>query len=336
MNIERILLICFCFLLGNGGYANEEIQSPETLVSRARMLEEPWTGDTPPSLMEADLEVPRPRGAPSHGSYTLHWMSPLQWREEIRFADYDRVRVRDAKGYWQTSKSNYQPEIIFQLDTLLRPKELLKIEPKQGLGKVRSRGKDQQREMCTEVKWSKATDHVLCFDQTTGALLSVEYPQGENQHLPEISRIEYGAFHAVGTKLFPYEIKALQGKNVVASVRVSQITGTEHDPALFKAPVNAEFWEDCDDRQDAELADRTHPMYPEGARSNHEQGRVIFYGVIETDGSVSHLAIIHRASPSIEAAALETVRRWRYKPATCEQRPIRKEISIDVDFWLQY
>jgi len=29
----------------------------------------------------------------------------------------------------------------------------------------------------------------MCFDEANGALVSIEYPRGENQNSPEISRI---------------------------------------------------------------------------------------------------------------------------------------------------
>ena len=84
------------------------------------------------------------------------------------------------------------------------------------------------------------------------------------------------------------------------------------------------------------MADRVPPRYPTSARANQEQGRVILYAVIEADGSLSHMTIIHRSTPDLEAAAVEAIRHWHYKPAACGQTPIRVETSIATDFWLQY
>jgi TonB family protein len=67
--------------------------------------------------------------------------------------------------------------------------------------------------------------------------------------------------------------------------------------------------------------------YPPSARANYEQGRVVLYAVQEADGALSHLTIIHRAAPDLEAAAVEAVRRWHYRPAVCGQTPIRMEIQ---------
>lgn len=128
------------------------------------------------------------------------------------------------------------------------------------------------------------------FDEANGALASVEYPRGENHNSPEISRIEYGAFNSAGGKLVPYEIRALKDGRTVAAVRVLEITQiTEENPTLFNLPVNTEFWAQCDDMQETELVGRVQASYPSGARTNHEQGRVILYAVIEANSSVSQL-----------------------------------------------
>jgi len=76
-----------------------------------------------------------------HGDYSLDWVSPSKWREEIRFGKYERLRVGDANGYWQTNGLNYQPEIIFQLDTMLHIKDTIRVRSKQSLGKVKNRGR---------------------------------------------------------------------------------------------------------------------------------------------------------------------------------------------------
>ncbi len=340
MNAHKSVAFIFAFLFqANAAWSanKEEPTSPEVLISRARSQEEIWTDGTPPMLMRAELQVFDAKGSPVHGDYSLDWVSPSKWREEIRFGKYERFRVGNAKGYWQTSELSYQPEIIFQLDTLLHLKNAFKVRSKQSLGKVKDREKAGLRQKCTEVKWTKATERIMCFDDANGALLSVDYPRGENQNSPEISRIEYSAFNVVGGKLVPYEIRALKDGKVIAAVKILKITKiTEENPAHFTVPVNAEFWAQCDDLREADPVSRIQPTYPPISRANHEQGRVILYAVLEVDGSLSHLTVIRRATPDLEAAAIEAVRHWHYNPAACGQIPIRMETSIETDFWLQY
>ena len=340
MNYKKSTVLIFaCLFLANAASraAKGDTASPEALISRARLQEEIWTSGTPPMLMRAEVQVSDSKGALVHGDYTFNWVSPSQWREEIRFGSYVRLRVRDAKGYWQKSGLSYQPEIIFHLDRMLHLKDAVKVGSKQTLGKVKYREKSGIRQQCMEVKWAAGTERIMCFDEANGALVSVEYPRGDSQNSPEISRIEYGAFNSVGGKLVPYEIRALKDGKVIAAIKVVEITKIiEENSELFNVPVNAEFWAQCDDMQEPELVDRTQPIYPPVARANHEQGRVILYAVIEANGSLSHMTIIHRATPALEAAAVEGIRHWHYKPAACGQTAIPLETSIPVDFWLQY
>jgi hypothetical protein len=136
------------------------------------------------------------------------------------------------------------------------------------------------------VKGNRVIDRVLSFDDANGTLASIEYPQIEKQFPPEISRIEYSAFSPVAGKLVPYEIRALQGRKVIAEMKVLEITKiTQVNSALFNAPANAELWAQCDDMQEAELIDRVPPRYPASARAHGQDGRVILYAVIEADGS---------------------------------------------------
>lgn len=335
--IVLILAAGSVLLTARSCVANDEAASPEALISRARLQEDLWTEGTPSLFMQAELRVSDSKGSTVQGSYTFHWNSASRWREEIKFSNYDLLRVGEAKGYWQISSLNYRPQVIFQLDTLLHLKDTLRIGPKQSLGKVKHREKAGIRQMCTEVKWARATDRVMCFDEAKGTLLSVEYLRPEHQNSPDISRIEYTAFSSVSGKLVPHEIKALKEGSVVVAVKILGITnGTEEDSAPFTVPANAEFWPQCPDMQEAEVVERLQPQYPATARSNREQGRVTFYGIVEADGSLSHLTVIQRATPDLEAAALEAARHRRYKPAACGQTPIRVEISISTDFWLEF
>ena len=333
-------LFIFAFVLLASGVSSgskEDSQSPEALVTQTRKLQEIWTDGTPPMTMRSEIQVFDAKGKVTPGQYSVNWVSPSRWREEVEIANYKRLRVHDAKGYWQQSSVTFQPQIIFQLDTLLDFKTVLKVSGKQVLGKVKSRNKDGVRQKCIEVKWTTGTERILCFDDAAGNLLSVDYSKFENQNSPDISRIEYSAFNKIGERRIPFEVRAFRDRTVVVTSKVLEMTPiTEENPALFLAPTNSEFWPQCDDMQNAELVGHVQPRYPTSARSNAEQGRVIFYGVIEADGALSHLTVIQRATPTLESAAAEAIRQWHYKPAACGSTSIRVETSIPVDFWLQH
>ncbi len=312
--------------------SKEEAANPQTLVAKARSLQV-WDERTPALRLKAELGVTGANGTTAQGDLIFDWVSPTEWREEIKFANYERLRVRDAKGYWQKNTLDYQPMLVYELSGMLHLKDALRVRSVQTLGKVKSREKEGVRQSCVAVNWAKATDRVLCFDESDGALVGVEYPQKDRQATPPISRIEFGAFHSVGAKLVPFEIRAFQDGKTVATVKVLEITEVkEVNTAFFNPPSDAVLWPQCDDMQDAEPVERVPLNYSPAIRSMAAK-RVILYGIVEVNGSLSHVTVIQGANPDMNTAALEAFRRWRYKPAQCGQTPIRVETSMYFDFW---
>lgn len=216
---------------------------------------------------------------------------------------------------------------------MLHVKDVLRVRSVQTPGKAKSQEKDGVRQSCVAVNWARATDRVLCFNDSNGALIAIEYPQKDRQAPPPISRIEFSAFHSVAAKLVPLEIRAFKDGNTVATMKVLEITEVrEINPALFHPPSDAVLWPQCDDMQDAEPVDRV-PLYYSHVMRLMSPKRVILYGVIEENGSLSHVTVIQGATPDTNTAALDAFRRWRYKPARCGQTPIRVETSMWFDFW---
>jgi hypothetical protein len=331
-----VLLCTFAAFSSIGtGAEKEPGQKPQELISQVLLKQELRSEGTPPFIMRAELEVLGANGGLIHGEYRLDWISPLRWKEVVSIGDYERVRVRDAKGYWQKCSLDYQPEAIFQLDKLLHFRETIKVRANQSLSSIKKREKDGIRQKCTEVRWQMGSDKILCFDDTNGMLLNVEYLWHENQNHPEISQIEYHSFQTVAGKLIPREILAYQNRRIVAAVKILDIsTGVESGSANFNIPPDSEFWAYCDDMSAPELKVHVQPQYPSISRLGHEEGRVILYAIVEIDGSPSHLAVIQKGGPNLDLASTEAVSKWRYKPATCEQSPVRAETSIAIDYWL--
>jgi hypothetical protein len=312
--------------------SKEEAANPEALVTKARS-QQVWDERTPPLHMKAELGVASTDGTTAQGNYIFDWVSPTEWREEIKFANYERLRVRDAKGYWQKSTLDFQPMLAYEFSGMLHVKDVLKVRSVQALGKVKSRDRDGVRQSCVAVNWVKATDRILCFDESNGSLSGIEYPQNDRQASPPISRIEFGAFRPAGGKLVPFEVRALKDGKTVATVKVLELTEVkEVNTALFNPPPDAVLWPQCEDMQDAQPVERVPLNYSPITRMIVEK-RVILYAVVEEDGSLSHVTVIQGVDPDRNTAASEAYRRWRYKPAQCGQTPIRVETSMYFDFW---
>lgn len=75
--------------------------------------------------------------------------------------------------------------------------------------------------------------------------------------------------------------------------------------------------------------------YPELARRAHVEGIVVLEAIIGADGSVRDVRVLRSANPLLDTAALEAVRRWRYRPARIGERPVAVFLSVVVTFSLR-
>jgi TonB family protein len=77
---------------------------------------------------------------------------------------------------------------------------------------------------------------------------------------------------------------------------------------------------------------KVDPSYPPAARRAGLGGRVTLRAVVSVDGSVESVEVVTSTNSLFDDAAVEAVRRWRYRPALMGGRPVRVYFSVTVDF----
>lgn len=75
------------------------------------------------------------------------------------------------------------------------------------------------------------------------------------------------------------------------------------------------------------------PPYPANARFSNTTGLVVVEITVDVTGTVVRADIL-RSSPLFDESALETVKRWRYKPLVLEGKPIAWRSKINLRFEL--
>lgn len=85
--------------------------------------------------------------------------------------------------------------------------------------------------------------------------------------------------------------------------------------------------------------DEVHPKelyYPKEAEKRGEQGKVIVAFVVEKDGSASNFKIQHHATPTLDAAAIEALKKMpKWKPGTIKGKNVRVRCVLPVYYKLQ-
>jgi TonB family protein len=83
-----------------------------------------------------------------------------------------------------------------------------------------------------------------------------------------------------------------------------------------------------------EATTRVPPNYPARARDQGISGVVQAEALVEADGTVGHVRV-RKSVPGLDGAALEAVKAWRFRPATCGGRPVPVWVTVPVRFSLR-
>ena len=76
------------------------------------------------------------------------------------------------------------------------------------------------------------------------------------------------------------------------------------------------------------------PLYPEIALRARVEGTVVLEAVLDPAGRVTQLRVI-RSVPTLDQAALDAVRQWRYTPSIYGGQPVSVLMTITIRFTLQ-
>jgi protein TonB len=77
------------------------------------------------------------------------------------------------------------------------------------------------------------------------------------------------------------------------------------------------------------------PGYTEEARQARVQGIVILQAIIDAEGNVTDVRVLKGLPEGLAESAVETVRNWRFKPATLEGKPVPVYFNFTINFSLQ-
>ncbi len=77
------------------------------------------------------------------------------------------------------------------------------------------------------------------------------------------------------------------------------------------------------------------PQYTEIARKARIQGVVIIEAIIDKQGLVTNVKILKTLPMGLDTAAADAVKKWRFKPATLNGKPVAVIYNLTVNFRLQ-
>ena len=75
--------------------------------------------------------------------------------------------------------------------------------------------------------------------------------------------------------------------------------------------------------------DPKYPDLPEGAEP---QGTVLMLIGVTAKGHVEPVRVLHSDEPAFEKTAVETVRKWRFRPAEKDGHPVPVQVTVEMKF----
>jgi len=84
----------------------------------------------------------------------------------------------------------------------------------------------------------------------------------------------------------------------------------------------------------ARLVSSVAPVYPQLAKNQHVSGDVRVDALIDADGRVTTMKIV--SGPTLlHQAAMDSLKQWKYKPASLDGKPVPMHLTVTIQFRLQ-
>jgi protein TonB len=78
---------------------------------------------------------------------------------------------------------------------------------------------------------------------------------------------------------------------------------------------------------------KVNPEYPRAAKAKHIQGEVVMKMTITVKGDVENLHVV-QGDPLLAEAALDAVKKWKYKPFMLNGQPVPIDTVVRINFHL--
>lgn len=315
-------------------------QTPTEFFARARQLSDLEASGIPFHL-KATYVASGDTEFTGNGTYEEWWQSKDVWQKEATLGDYRYVAIQNGGKQTAAATTAYIPlrarEVMgLQIFHIAMPKE------KKGGWKI-SQGTVGSG--AQEI----ATQEQLCDSQRPNFLCTQQFEftlQGwvQSYRVNDLSET-YTNFQPFEKLFFPRKIAVtLRGDSLLTVEIVSLETlsdighglmDTKIPPALSVVP--SQVFEGFSPQKDVMAPKIIHNVrvkYPKSERKSHSEGLVIVVCAIDTTGSVREPYVQLSDGTAFDQAAIEAIRKWRFRPAAKNGKPGMTDTKILINFRL--
>ncbi|HXC00116.1 MAG TPA: energy transducer TonB [Terriglobales bacterium] len=327
--LRTIICSTIMLVLFAAASSAEDIQkTAEGLLNGARQLGDIRSPNAPPFQMKLTFSFVGKDLETSEGTYSEVWISNSQWRRETTVGNFRRIEVGGPTRRWLLDSGGDFPEEAAGVSSLLNvfPARTAKFQ-------FESIASPDAETQCAVTKpWGdKRKRLAFCFDKASGFLVENVTPQLVGAQRVVDFSCNYGQFKKFGVYAFPRTLTCfLDGHRKMEAKVVELSTMTSPDATLFSPPPASLELGNCSLNPLPPQAVNTHyPLVPLGTSKNTS---VTLWMIVNVKGEPQGVKVIRSAGKQFDDPAMNAVRAWHFKPATCNGEPMPAPISVEIRF----
>jgi len=322
-------------------FASSKQEEAASLLEHARQLSDIRSEGAPAFRLAVGFKATKKDGSVQEGAYVEIWSSKAQWRKEIVAGNFRRTEVFTNQKRFLLEPVEVLPEHIRDVPALSavdrfrpeawRPEKVgnrklngasvrcIETLPviRDGPRLLTGRGLEGQTEIPS-----------LCFDKSSGLLAAEIEPE---TIISKGAACFFSDYQKFGDHQYARSYKCTEGEQPRLEARVLELVALpQADPELFTLKNGAKELKGCPDP--AEPPRVVYQPEPEVAPGS---GIVTLSILVGIDGIPRDFSTVSSPNPKQEKAVLEAVRRWRFRPATCDREPVEVKIAVEIESHIQ-
>jgi hypothetical protein len=310
------------------GFAENKNHQAAELIAHAKEVSDIRAEGSPAFHLKANIRINWEGGGESVGSYTEDWVSPELWRTEIISPNFHQIELAKDNKLQVVSTlpliadfvspritSAHEHLLAFHLNSnWLLPEEWKpsKIEDQTAGSLVLK---------CIDVNSPWEWQAALCFDRANGTIVA---KSTNNKEAPY--GCTYADYQKFGEKLFPRSIQCLrEGKPTLLAKIVELTQATSADSLFGPMPGATELTYCSRDAVPAKVVTAS------GMSLSKPQPPVGLSFTVGADAKPHNVAVSRPGeSDSANNAAINSLRHWSFRAATCAGKPVDTEMTVFI------
>jgi TonB family protein len=322
-----LFFVLILTLLTSTAFATKKDAEATILINHAKELSDIRAEGAPAFRLKMSFKIVKKGGSVLEGSHTEVWISKTQWRRETVLGDFRETQIVSGRKRWFLDSSTTRPE---HLSHLLSLTDIGRFQPGAWkLEKIADRQLNGLSARCLEIKAGAYSKSALCFDKTTGTIVADFIPSQSGNRDGETVCF-YKDYQKFGDRVIARSYECDEDKHPSVEAKLVELSAAPAtDSTFFTPPEGAKESVNC-------LSPITPPkaLYtPDPAsRTSLTQTSVVINIFVGSDGKPRDLTVISAPNLDFDKAALDAVRQWTFRPATCDGEAVEVRIVVEVAF----